>query len=105
MHLDLSDALCCISESLLNHDLNFPGNPSTSLALLLNCSERVCAAAGERTELWIMTWREIVLAMWKVSFKSHWLAAGNEAVLFSSIVREQNSVQGQRYSAAVGLVE
>lgn len=102
MHLDLSNALCCISESLLNHDPNFPGNPSTSLALLLNCSERVCAAAGERTEIWIMTWREIVLAVWKVSFKSHWLAAVNEAALFWSNLREQNRVRGPRYSGAVG---
>lgn len=105
MHFDLSDALCCISESLLNHDLNFPGNPSTSLAPLLNCSKCVCAAAGERTEIWIMTWREIVLAVWKVSFKALWLAAANEAALFWSDLREQNSVQGQEYSGAVGLVE
>lgn len=48
-----------------------------------------------------MTWREIVLAVWKVSLESHWLAAVNEASLFLSNRREIR----QRYSGAVGLVE
>lgn len=90
----MSDVLCCISESLLNHDLDFPDNPSTSLALLLNCSERVCASAGEKNRNMDHDMEKKVLAVWKVSFKSHWLAAVNEAALSSSNLQEQNRVQG-----------